>query len=1082
MKSFFSLKLAGFILLAVSACAQSSHLAIQSLRCEYRRNPLGIDTLQPRLSWILESDQRGQRQSAYRVLVASTPGKLSLDQADLWDSGKVESDQSVQVLYGGKPLRSLSYAYWKVRAWDEDGHASSWSEPGFWSMGILQPADWKGDWIAATDKVALAEGANAMGYHATEAENALEVKWAQVDLGHSRTIDRIILSPPTPPGFEQVQGFGFPVRFRLEVSDDPAFNDSKTILDQTGSDYPNPGNHSRSFDAHGAQGRYVRVTATKLWDRHSGAAPFCFALGEMEVVSGGEDVALKAPVKAKDSVEASGWSINKLTDGAKLAGKEATQPSGPGNAAVLLRKEINLDKSVKRAIATFCGLGYSELYINGRKIGDHVLDPGFTDFSKRDLYLTYDVSDFLRRGQNAIGVVLGGGWYNLATPDLFGFERAPWTTPPKLLFQLALEYSDGSTGTVVSDRSWKWATGSITFNCVRGGETIDARLARPGWDTAGYDDSDWQPAMVVKAPSGKLVSEQHPPIRARSIAPVKLTEPKPGVYVFDLGVNISGWARFKARGRAGQKITLQYNELLNPDGTVNTANLTSHTHGRFQTEEYILKGQGEEVFEPRFTYHGFQYVQVTGLTQKPSLDSLTGRWVTTDPAPAGHFSCSNPRINKIQELIIRTQLNNMHGIPTDCPQREKMGWMNDGCVCMEEAFYNLDTPLFYTKWFHDMLDDQDPNGHVPDFVPTCGWGRTKADGAPGDMADPWWGGAIVMAPWKLYQYYGDIRVLEEGYRGMKAYVDYLTSTAKDHIINWGLGDWLDESAGGGGRRVPVSQTSTAAYYYQAKIVSQTAGLLGKTEDEKKFAALADTIRATYNARFLKLETGLYAPDSQTAQALPLCFGLVPEPQKGLALARLVDSITGPRQGHISAGIVGTLYLFKALMENGRDDLAYTMMTQESFPGWLNMINHGATTVWEAWNGGGSRNHPTLGCAGVWYYQGLAGIRPDPAAPGFKKIIIRPAIVGDLTWVKADYDSVHGRIESAWRKDGGVLTLNVSIPVNTTATVYIPAGSEAAVTEGGGPANNADGIEFIRMENGAAVFRVGSGHYRFVSSP
>jgi len=1077
-----SLILAGCSLLdpRASIAAGAAGIRAAGLRCEYRQDPLGIDVVQPRLSWTLEAASgaaRGLAQSAWRVLVASTPGKLAGEQGNLWDSGKVESDQQLHVQYAGKPLTSHIRCYWKVCVWDQDGKASQWSEPARWAMGLLEPQDWQGRWIAATERLAAPISPGLAGYHALEATKADEAKWVQVDLGTERPLDEVTLYPPAPAGFEQVKGFGFPVRFRLDTSNDPDFRQSQTLADYTQKDYPSPGNEHRAFAANGVRSRYVRITATRLWNRGSGPAPFCFALAELEVMSKGTNVALRAPVLAKDSVENGDWGLKRLTDGQRLPDRKDSPPNEPGNAAVLLRKEIQLDGKVTRATAFLCGLGCAELEINGRKIGADVLDPGFTDYSRRVLYRTYDVTDAIRRGTNALGVILGGGWFNLATPDLFGFERAPWSASPRMLCQLHIEFTDGTTRTVVSDASWKWSTGAITFNCVRGGETIDARVDKPGWSLAGYDDSDWRAAVAVDQPAGKMVSQQHPPIRATaSIRPVKLTEPKPGVYVFDLGVNIAGWARLSTRGPRGAKVTLESNELLNPDGTVNTKHNTSHTNGRFQTEEYILKGEGLENFEPRFTYHGFRYVQVTGLTEKPTLDSLTGRWVTTDPEPAGSFTCSNERINKIQELIHRTLLNNMHGIPTDCPQREKMGWMNDGCVCMETAFYNLDTPLFYRKWFHDMMDAQDPNGHVPDFAPTSGWGRTQPDGSPGEMADPWWGGAIVMAPWKLYLHYGDTRVLEEGYPNMKAYVDYLGATAREHIIEWGLGDWLVGSAGAGAP--PQTHISTAAYAYQARIVSQTAALLGRDDDARRYAALAGRIRDAFNKKNLNPENGWYVSDSQTGQALPLALDLAPENLRPRVLERLVDSITGSRKGHVGTGIVGLLYLFQALMENGRDDLAYLMMTQEDFPGWLHMINSGATSIWEAWNGEASRNHPTLGCIGVWFYQGLGGIRPDPAAPAFKRFVIKPAAVGDLAWVKCSYQSVRGRIESNWRREGGKLRLEVTIPVNTTATVYVPTTRPGDVTESGRLAEKANGVKFLRAEKEAAVYEVGSGNYVF----
>ena len=1051
-----------------------------NLTCEFGRDPLGIDVPDPRLSWTLEaspSTARGLAQSAYQILVASTPEKLAHGEGDLWDSGRTTSDRQIQIPYAGRPLKSRDRCHWKIRVWDQEGRPSGWSAPAMWSMGLMIPSDWQGRWIAATGELTAPAGPAVAGYHALEAEKQDELKWVQVDLGNERTLDEVRLHPPSPAGFEQVQGFGFPVRFKIEASNDPEFRQPIPMADLTAADYPNPGNESRAFAASSIHGRYVRITATKLWNRKSGLKPFCFALAELEVISAGTNIALKAPVRAMDSVEGAGWSLPLLTDGKRLTTPGSRAPARPGNAAVLLRKDLEIEKKVSRATLYLCGLGCSELEINGRKIGVDVIDPGFTDYSKRVLYRTWDVTANLRRGHNALGVLLGGGWFNLATGDLFGFEKAPWSASPRMLCQLHVEFADGSSRVIVSDPSWRWSTGPITFNCIRGGETIDAREDKPGWSLPDYDASRWPNAIIVPPPAGRLVSQQHPPIRATaSIRPVKLTEPKPGTFVFDLGVNISGWARLSARGPRGTKITLQSNELLNEDGTVNMGHLTSHTHGRFQTEEYILDGNGLKTFEPRFTYHGFRYVQVTGLAEKPTLDSLTGRWVTTAPDPAGTFNCSNERINELQAVMLRTLLNNMHGIPTDCPQREKMGWMDDGCVCMETAFHNLDTPLFYRKWFHDMMDGQDPNGHVPDFVPTSGWGRTRQDGSPGEMADPWWGGAIVMAPWKLYLHYGDTRVLEEGYPNMKAYVDYLGTTAKGDLIDWGLGDWLAGSAKAGAP--PLTHISTAAYAYQARIVSQAATLLGRTEEARTYASLSDRIRDAFNKANLDPATGWYASKTQAGQALPLALNLVPEELRPRVMERLVESITTTGRGHVGTGIVGLLYLFQTLMENGRDDLAWHMLTREDFPGWLHMLNNGGTSIWEAWDGGGSRNHPTLGCIGVWLYQAPGGIRRDPSTPAGKQIIIKPAILDGLTWVKCSNPSPHGKIESNWQLKNGRLRLEVTIPVNTTATVHLPTTEPGAVTESGRPATKAKGVTFLRTEKEASLYTVTSGTYIF----
>ena len=1045
------------------------------LRCEYQAAPMGIDTARPRLSWWLESSERNQFQSAYEIGVASSRAQLSHGHFDLWDSGKMISNQSVDVEYAGRPLLAEHAYWWQVRAWNGKGDRSSWSTPAEFTMGLLKPGDWKGQWIGATDHLTNLKSSTVAGYHALEASREDDEKWVQCDLGTSHPIDDIVLYPPKPEGHESTEGFGFPIRFRIEASNSPKFSDPILISDHTASDYPNPGDHPQHFPGRSIEARYIRITATKLWNRRSGPQPFCFALSELEVLQRGVNVALHAKVTAKDSVEFSGWSISKLTDGEKLSLSDARGSSEPGNAAVMMRKTFLVSRRVKRATAFLCGLGYSELMINGQKIGNHILDPGFTDYRKRALYVSYDVTSFIRRNENAVGILLGGGWFNAPVPDLFSFESAEWTMSPRARGHLTIEYVDGTSLTVATDPTWRWATGEIRFNGIRGGETIDNNFKQEGWSLPGFRAIGWQPVVKLTGPRGKLVSQQSPPIRVtQSFRPVSVKEIKSGVYLFDLGANISGFARMQTRGPKGTKVTLQYNEALRADGSVDMSHTSSHTYGRFQTDEFILNGKGTETFEPRFTYHGFRYVQVTGLTEKPTRDTLTGQWVTTDPDPAGDFVCSNERVNLLQRLFVRTLLNNMQSIPTDCPQREKMGWMDDGCVGMELAFLNLDTPNFYTKWIHDMEDAQDANGHVPDIVPTSSWGRSGADGSPGAMADPWWGGAIVFAPWKLYQYYGDTRILSEGYRSMKGYVDYLSSTAKGDFVEWGLGDWLDESAGGGGRRVPVAQTSTAAYFYGADVLSRTAEILGKPQDAMKYRQLANRIRLAFNAKFYNKETGRYAPESQTAQAIPLFLNLPGDADRDRVASEFTTNIQKERGGHISAGIVGTLYVFQALAAIGRDDVAWKMLTQEAFPGWLFMANKGATSLWEDWGGDNSLNHPALGCVGFWLYQGPGGIRPDASAPGFRKFRIKPSLLSGLDWVQCSYPSVHGEIRCSWKRSDGHLDLDVVVPGNTQATIDVPS-------DGKGPTTESGKVLRARSQNGFIRLVVGSGHYHFGST-
>jgi len=1042
------------------------------LVCEYQKSPIGIDTPKPRLSWWLTSSQRNQVQAGYQIVVSSTRDKLERGQFDLWNSGHVRSDQSVFVEYGGKTLKSEQQCWWKVRVWDGSGKQSHWSEPSLWTMGILRPVDWKGKWIGATDQLSNLKTFSVHGYHALESRTESDSKWVQLDLGKIMPIDSIVLYPPKPAGFEQAKGFGFPVRFRIEAANEPTFDHPTIVKDQTQADFPNPGDHAAKFAGSAIQGRYVRITATKLWNRHSGPEPYCFALSEVEVLSLGKNVALTSKISAKDSVENSTWSTHRLNDGEKFDGLGTSAQSVPGNAALMLRKDFSAKRNIRRATAFLCGLGYSELMLNGKKVSDHILDPGFTDYRKRALYVSYDVTSYLKAGKNAVGIMLGGGWFNAPVPDLFSFESAGWSMSPRALMHLTLEYTDGTKQVISTDPTWKWSTGAIRFNGIRGGETIDANFDQPGWAMPSFHADHWKSVKLVLAPKGRLVSQQAPPIRVHeSIRPTSVREVKPGTYLFDLGRNIAGFAHIRTKGPKGTKVTLQYNEALLADGTVDMNHTHSHTYGRFQTDEFILAGKGVESFEPRFTYHGFRYVQVSGLAEKPNLDTLTGKWVSTDPEESGEFTCTDSRINRLQTLFKRTYLNNLHSIPTDCPQREKMGWMDDGCVDMELGFMNYDTPNFYTKWIHDMQDAQDSNGHVSDIVPTSDWGRSHRGNEPGDMADPWWGGAIVMAPWKLYQQYGDKRILEEGFSSMKRYVDYLTSTAKDNCIEWGLGDWLDESAGGGGRRVPVIQTSTAAYFYQADIVSKSAAILGNVNEAKEYGALASQIKRRFVERFYDSKSGRFAKDSETAQAIPIAVGIAPFVGQEL-LFSIVE-----RADHISSGIVGTLYVFHAMSMVGSESFLWRMLSNDTFPGWIYMADHGATSLWEDWKGENSLNHPTLGCVGYWLYDGLGGIRTDSKSPGYKHFEIKPIrpdpLEMELKGANASYNSVYGKIACSWKRDHNSYMLDVTIPPNTTARVYVPTWSPKYVTESGRPLSNGG-----KHWPGYADFDLGSGTYHF----
>lgn len=887
-----------------------------ALRSEYLVNPLGIDTLRPRLQWELESSagKRGKRQTAYRILVATSPANLRAGRGDLWDTGKVESSQTAQISYGGKPLTSRLQCWWKVRVWDEQGKASAWSGPAHWSMGLLDKSDWHGEWI-------------------------------------------------------------------------------------------------------------------------------------------GGNIGLDDP------------------------------------HAVYLRREMKLVKHPTRATIYICGLGYYELYLNGRRVGDHVLDPAFTDYNKRVMYVTYDVTSQFSTGANAVGVILGNGWFHPITPDLFGFEKAPWRQMPRLLINIDLEYADGSRETISSDTAWKWSTGPLVFNCIRGGETYDDRLAMPHWATSSFPDSEWKPAVSLPAPKGRLMAQMEPPMRVTETRkPVKVSEPEPGVYLFDVGVNLTGWVRFEAHGKPGQMITLEYNDALNPDGTLDTKNSHSHTYGRFQTDELILNGRGQEVIEPRFTYHGFRYVQVRGLSYEPSLSSLEALGVHTDWESAGEFSCSNPKINELEKAVRRTLSYSAHSIPGEEPTREKMGWTQDAQNTMEAAAYNFRIAPVYTQYLEDMTDEQEANGHVPPIIPTDGWGRTRPDGSPSGFSDPWWGGTLPYVAWQLYEYYGDRRALAEAYEPMERWVDYLSRHSKDNLIYWGIGDWLEVGSRGWPKRTPVVETSTAGYYFSVITVARAAEVLNRSEDVQKYRHLADQIKASFNRHFFDRQTGIYTPISQTDQVLPLYLGMVPEDKRNLVLGRLVADLH-QHKDHMTTGFVGVMPMLLSLPDWGYEDLGYRVAMQENAPGFLQMISDGGSTLSESVTNGmggdtgdNSRFHPFGACIGSFLFREIGGIRNDPDGPqGFQNIVIRP-VTGNLSWARARYDSIRGPITSHWKRQGNRFELDVSIPANTTATVYLPAKSAGSISESGQSLGHARGVRFLRIEDNHALVTIGSGEYSFAVQP
>lgn len=711
---------------------------------------------------------------------------------------------------------------------------------------------------------------------------------------------------------------------------------------------------------------------------------------------------------------------------------------GSGIHSPIFRKSFMLDAAVVSAQLVISGLGYYEASINGRRVGDHVLDPAFTAYDRRVLYVTYDVTGHLSHGENVIGVMLGNGWYNSHTKDAWHFETAPWRDAPKLLCQLHITHVDGRSEVICSDTSWQVSTGPIVFDGVRNGETYDARLEKHGWDTPAYRiTADWDAAEIITGPGGCLEPQHLPPIKViETITPVSIVEVTPGVFIVDMGRNIAGWAQLTVSGTAGTEVTLRYSERLGAEGNIDQHPLnTLIISGEFQTDRYILKGEGTEVWESRFTYHGFRYVQVTGFPGTPTVDTVRGRVVQTAFTTVGTFECSNPLLQSIQQCTVQAYASNFHGIPTDCPHREKNGWTADAHLAVETGLLNFHAATAYAKWLDDIADVQRPSGAIPGIVPTSGWGWEMG---------PAWDAAYLLIPWALYQYTGDRAVLARHSAGMRRYVDFLATTATDYLVSWGLGDWCPPQQAGSDPRTPATLTSTAYYFLCAHRLAEMAAILGIGEDAPYYADLSSSIRQAFNARFFDPVLRRYIVDTQAAVSLALDFGLVDESHIPTVVTQLLETVRRA-DDHVDCGFLGAKSLLRALSDHGHADLAYRVATQTTFPGWGHMVAQGATTLWETWDGSSSLNHVAFGDISAWMYRTLAGIRP--LQPGFKEIIIVPQPVGGLTWVRAEHDSPFGVIRSAWSIADEQFQLDVTIPPNSTAHVQLPNGCTEEVTEG-----------------------------------
>ncbi len=697
------------------------------------------------------------------------------------------------------------------------------------------------------------------------------------------------------------------------------------------------------------------------------------------------------------------------------------------------RKEFTSPKSILSAHAYIAVGGLYELYINGEKVGNHRLDPMYTRFDRRILYVAHDVTKMLHEGENAVGVLLGNGWYNHQSTAVWYFDEAPWRARPKFCIDLHITYSDSTKQIISSGTDWKTALSDVVFNSIYTAEHQDARLKQTGWNKPGFDDSGWTEAIPVSSPSNNIVAQNLYPIRNVMEIPVKeMVKFSSTNYLFDFGRNISGVTKLKIKGDAGTEVRLIHAERLGENGKVDLSNIDVHYRPTddsdpFATDIYNLSG-GEDEFMPHFNYKGFQYVEVK--SSKPielTEESLTAYFMHSDIPVAGNINSSNPTLNKIWEATNNSYLSNLFGYPTDCPQREKNGWTGDAHIAIETGLYNFDGITIYEKWLADHRDEQQPNGVLPAIIPTSGWGYTWANG-------PDWTSTIAIIPWNIYLFYGDSRLLNQCYENIKLYVDHINSESPEGLTEWGLGDWVPVNS-----ITPKEFTSSVYYYTDVAILAKAAQLFSHQSDFEKYTRLKEKIRNAINNKYLNKETGIYGSGLQTELSVALYWGIVPDSLKSKVAENLATRVIQDNK-HIDVGLLGTKAVLNALSENGFAELAYEVALQETYPSWGWWIVNGATTLYENWNIESDRdlsmNHIMFGEIGAWFYKGLGGIFPDPENPGFKNIILKPNFISSLEYFESSHNCPYGKIISKWKRESNNIIYTVSVPPNSSATLFL----------------------------------------------
>ncbi|MGP4010587.1 alpha-L-rhamnosidase [Streptomyces sp. 4N124] len=1048
-----------------TAAPASGHVPAQTGRAglrataptvEYVQHPLGLDAQRPRLSWPLVSGKPGMRQSAYQVRVATTASGLS--RPDVWDSGKVMSGESALVPYGGPGLKPRTRYFWSVRVWDADGQVSGWSAPSWWETGLMNAGQWTADWISAPASLTDApsfEGGSWIWFPEGDPTSGVPAatRWFRgtAELPDGITAATLAI---TADNVYAVSVNGVEVAHTDLDTDNEGWR-RPAVIDV--------------LDRVRAGDNVVAVSATNATVGPAGL----IAVLVVRTASGEQKVFTDASWKATDQEPPAGWREFGFDDGGWPAVRVAAAWGGgpwgrvtPVSYAVTqVRYEFRLARrKVTRARLYATALGLYEAHLNGSRVGRDELAPGWTDYRTRVQYQTYDVTALMRPGANAIGAYLAPGWY-AGNVGMFG--PGQYGQHPALLAQLEVEYADGTSERITSGADWRAASGPVVAADLLNGETYDARKETPGWASPGFNDTDWLGVRDMGGAGdfgpGLIVAQVDGPVRVeRELTPKRITQPRPGVHVFDLGQNMVGSVRLRVSGEAGTTVRLRHAEVLNPDGTVYTANLRSAA----ATDTYTLKGGGkEEIYEPRFTFHGFRYVEVTGFPGTPLAKAVTGRVMHTSAPFTLDFETDVPMLNQLHHNITWGQRGNFLSVPTDTPARdERLGWTGDINVFAPTATYTMESARFLAKWLVDLRDSRTSEGAFTDVAPVVG---TLGSGTAG------WGDAGVTVPWDLYQAYGDRQVLEDAWPSVQEWLTYLEKNS-DRLLRpaQGYGDWLNVDD-----ETPKDVIATAYFAHSADLAARMAGELGK--DAGPYRDLFGRIRGAFQNAYVASD-GRVKGDTQTAYVLALSMDLLPDASRKAAADRLVALIEA-RDWHLSTGFLGTPRLLPVLTDTGHTDVAYRLLQQRSFPSWGYQIDRGATTMWERWDSirpdgsfqdtaMNSFNHYAYGSVGEWMYANIAGI--SAGRPGYREIVIRPRPGGAVTSARAGFTSVYGPVSTQWRRKAGRFSLTCTVPPNTTAEVWIPASAPETVTRTHGT--------FLRQDDGCAVYQVGSGTHHFTA--